>query len=161
MPRLPMAPPARTCESTRTCAGHCCSAVHLPFNSKSELRRAAMAAREFKRLLEKHRDNLSAPAAVWGGWLRDDGVQDFRLLTDVERMAVLFYVLPVGTPFMDGWGARSTEVLPAWSCVAWDRQTGLCREYEKRPQVCRDYPYGNPCQADVGGGEGCNYINAK
>lgn len=140
--RLPMAPAETRAPSARTCAGHCCHAVYLPFNSKSELRRAAMAARQNK-----------VHGKPWEGWQRDDGSVDMRLVLDIERMAVLFYQLPVGTPHFDAGGLPSTAEVRAWGCVAWDRSTGLCREYELRPDVCSAYPYGNPCGATAG----CDY----
>ncbi len=110
-----------------------------------------MAERDVSRRIERmQRDGVDRG---WEGWLRDDGTRSFLRPIDIERMAVLFYVLPVGTPRMDGAGERSTPEKPAWSCVAWDRQTRLCREYEQRPDVCRGYPYGNPCRVDAG----CDY----
>ena len=32
-----------------------------------------------------------------------------------------------------------------YTCKNWDDQTRLCKIYESRPQMCRDYPYSSPC----------------
>jgi Fe-S-cluster containining protein len=37
-----------------------------------------------------------------------------------------------------------------YTCRFWDELTGLCRNYESRPEVCREYPYGDPCNHDCG-----------
>src|SRR5688572_32199841 len=94
----------------RTYQGHCCDNVHLPFASKSELRRAAMATREAQRPGRK---------GDWQGWLRDDGKVSHELIIDIERIAVLFYQKPAGTRFFDA-DATSTPDFTAWGCVAWD-----------------------------------------
>jgi Fe-S-cluster containining protein len=31
-------------------------------------------------------------------------------------------------------------------CIHWDEQTRLCGNYEHRPEMCRAYPYGEPCE---------------
>jgi Fe-S-cluster containining protein len=31
-------------------------------------------------------------------------------------------------------------------CVHWDEQTRLCGNYANRPEMCRAYPYGKPCE---------------
>src|ERR1019366_288079 len=38
-----------------------------------------------------------------------------------------------------------------FSCRHWDTETRLCTAYEARPDMCRDYPYGGPCNA------GCDF----
>lgn len=32
-----------------------------------------------------------------------------------------------------------------YKCKNWDPDTRLCKIYDDRPTMCRDYPYGNPC----------------
>lgn len=32
-----------------------------------------------------------------------------------------------------------------FTCRHWDEETGLCAVYAERPAMCRDYPYGRPC----------------
>lgn len=38
-----------------------------------------------------------------------------------------------------------------FTCRHWDETTRLCGAYESRPAMCRDYPYGRPCE------RGCSY----
>jgi Fe-S-cluster containining protein len=33
-----------------------------------------------------------------------------------------------------------------FTCRHWDEQTRLCRVYERRPEMCRGYPYERPCE---------------
>lgn len=36
--------------------------------------------------------------------------------------------------------------LGAWyTCIHYDNNTKMCMIYDKRPQMCRDYPYDSPC----------------
>lgn len=37
-----------------------------------------------------------------------------------------------------------------FTCKNWDEDTRLCRIYEDRPTMCRDYPYGQECQHGCG-----------
>lgn len=43
------------------------------------------------------------------------------------------------------------EQRTTYTCRHWDEETRLCTVYDQRPNVCRDYPYGNPCS------HGCSY----
>lgn len=46
----------------------------------------------------------------------------------------------------DPWGGQVMARLADGWCAALDRNTMLCRIYEQRPSVCRDYPVGgNDC----------------
>jgi Fe-S-cluster containining protein len=38
-----------------------------------------------------------------------------------------------------------------FTCKHWDEDTRLCTAYDKRPSMCRDYPYGKVCD------HGCGY----
>jgi len=38
-----------------------------------------------------------------------------------------------------------------YACRHWDEETRLCRIYEHRPQICRDFPYDEECR------HGCGY----
>ena len=42
----------------------------------------------------------------------------------------------------DRWGARVMARLEDGWCAALDRATLLCRIYDSRPQICRDYELG-------------------
>ena len=39
----------------------------------------------------------------------------------------------------------------AYACKHWDEKTRLCGDYENRPDMCRNYPYGAACS------HGCDY----
>jgi Fe-S-cluster containining protein len=43
---------------------------------------------------------------------------------------------------VDRWGGSVMARLEDGWCAALDRDTMLCRIYERRPAVCRDYPVG-------------------
>src|SRR5277367_6448995 len=32
-----------------------------------------------------------------------------------------------------------------YTCRHWDTQTRLCKAYEQRPSMCKDFPYGDQC----------------
>lgn len=34
-----------------------------------------------------------------------------------------------------------------YDCRNLDLKTGLCKDYENRPTMCREYPYGKACEA--------------
>lgn len=42
-----------------------------------------------------------------------------------------------------------------YRCRNWDEETRLCRIYESRPEMCRDYPYHRGCH------NGCGYEPPK
>jgi Fe-S-cluster containining protein len=55
-------------------------------------------------------------------------------------------------------GGNQLDVDPEaqyYRCVHWDEDTRLCRNYENRPGMCRDYPYGNGCD------HGCDCEGAR
>lgn len=39
-----------------------------------------------------------------------------------------------------------------YTCIHWNYETKLCKVYQFRPHMCREFPYGDPCPY-----EGCNY----
>lgn len=41
-----------------------------------------------------------------------------------------------------------------FTCRHWDEETRRCKEYAKRPRMCREYPYGDDCSLGVG----CGYV---
>ena len=53
----------------------------------------------------------------------------------------------VGT---DMWKGSKHQV---YMCRFWDEETRLCGIYERRPQMCRDYPYDHACTQ-----EDCCYV---
>jgi Fe-S-cluster containining protein len=51
-------------------------------------------------------------------------------------------VVPAILTAVDRWGGRVMRRLDDGWCAALDRDTMLCRIYERRPVVCRDYEEG-------------------
>lgn len=43
-----------------------------------------------------------------------------------------------------------------YTCKYWDPNTGNCNNYQNRPTMCKDYPYGNPCKI-----KGCTMVVPK
>lgn len=46
-----------------------------------------------------------------------------------------------------------TDIAPAanwYTCRYWDEETKLCRNYEGRPAMCSEYPYGKKCEHGCG-----------
>ena len=119
-----------------TCIGLCCHGFRIPY-TKSELLRALWAERTAKR------------TGKYPGWVREDGSVSFDRVMEIEKLATMVYELPVGTVDMgpqDGLRPLSTKERPVFSCIHWDRVTHLCRDYENRPKMCRDYPYSAACE---------------
>lgn len=46
---------------------------------------------------------------------------------------------------------RDYSKLQWYTCRHWDESTMLCTAYEDRPPMCREFPYGKPCD------HGCAY----
>lgn len=65
----------------------------------------------------------------------------------IER-AEKFGVVPPRGMTREQWAEKTG---PVYTCKHWDEETRLCTVYDKRPQMCRDYPYGKRCQ------HGCGY----
>jgi len=49
-------------------------------------------------------------------------------------------------------GQFGSSAEPKWdsrghhfTCRHWDEKTRLCKAYDARPAMCRNYPYGEPC----------------
>lgn len=71
-----------------------------------------------------------------GYWLKR---RDAEILADA--------LVPVAgcAPLLRG-GAYPSGSAPYFhSCKHWDAETGDCRIYNERPDLCRDYPYGSEC----------------
>ena len=57
--------------------------------------------------------------------------------------------VPLELTEVDRWGGRIMARLDDGWCAALDRHTMLCRIYERRPAVCREFqPGGNECIAE-------------
>lgn len=43
-----------------------------------------------------------------------------------------------------------------YTCKFWDKASGNCTNYENRPTMCKDYPYGTACKY-----KGCTMVENK
>ena len=50
---------------------------------------------------------------------------------------------------------KDTDDPVVFECKNFDTETRKCTDYENRPRMCREYPYGNKCNK-----EGCEYKDA-
>lgn len=54
-------------------------------------------------------------------------------------------------------GRFSDEMLFFYTCRYYDAATGNCTNYENRPAMCSDYPYGKPCEH----GDACTWEEGR
>lgn len=110
-------------QEPQRCTGHCCELFTLPYDP-SDVKRMAFDA-----------------------WRRGFGTSAYG--TRVRGALVLsdmliprgFGNLPQHTPAQATW---------LYTCRHYDKEAGLCGIYERRPSMCRCYPYGRTCEF-----EGC------
>lgn len=105
---------------TDSCAGACCSVFPLPGYSK-------MASGQ---TVDPEAPMIVAMVIP----LEDDEA--------IERYARLGYGTLPPDYFADGLGL--------YTCRNWNEETRLCGIYDTRPVMCRDYPYGLPCERGCG-----------
>lgn len=108
------------------CDGRCCAVFYFP-SSPAQIR-----AKGFKRYV--------------------DGKTISRMLVPLDREAAkkrieAFSISPPGGT--DEWIDRAEGSI--YTCKHWDEDSRLCTIYDKRPQMCADYPYRGTCQ------HGCGY----
>lgn len=65
---------------------------------------------------------------------REDKHADIKLIGPM--------VIPLDDEGLDGEDAKRGFW---YTCKHWDKDTRLCKIYEFRPKMCRDYPYISPC----------------
>lgn len=84
-------------------------------------------------------------AAIEAVALSDTSVRCSRCEACCCRLEVML-ITDTGVPEqfidMDGWGGRTMARLDDGWCAALDRNTMLCRIYENRPLVCREFEMG-------------------
>lgn len=105
-----------------TCPGWCCAAFYWPRTIS---------------WMRKHADKT-----MWdGAQIRD------MLIPLTPKQARERYERFSGTPTRAyKWKHRGHF----FTCKNWDEETRLCKIYEDRPAMCRDYPYGQECQHGCG-----------
>jgi Fe-S-cluster containining protein len=104
------------------CPGLCCAAFYWP-HTLTETRKRAAANR------------------------LTDGAQIADMLIPLTpKQAKERHVAFGGTHDWMKWKDRGHH----FTCKNWDEDTRLCRIYEDRPTMCRDFPYGNDCPMGCG-----------
>lgn len=69
-----------------------------------------------------------------------DGDQILDMVEPIDLVSALERCIDLG---IETFHARPGR--PLYTCRHWDTETRLCGIYEQRPAMCRDYPYGHPC----------------
>lgn len=100
----------------KRCSGHCCSDFTLEF-SPEEIRMKALKIRK-------------APDSEWK-----------RSLLEIARM-LIFLRFDKQEP---GWRKPAGATRYHYTCKNFDPVTRNCMNYENRPSMCSDYPYGRSC----------------
>ena len=102
-----------------TCLGLCCAAFPLPRGSYAGLVSGAVN--------EQHEDGM---------------VRLKEILVPLTELEAQVRIAQVGSALLsqvvsdDEW----------FTCNQWDSETKRCKVYERRPIMCRDFPYGRQCE---------------
>jgi Fe-S-cluster containining protein len=126
-----MTHPSLKLYSTTRCSGDCCRSFHLKGYSRSELQHRA-----FKQL-----DNAEELAAMPD--VRDETKQK-AMAEAIEVAKVAAMIRPFVGESPSHAGVWRHEKDHFFTCVHFDGTN--CTNYEERPNICRDYPYGNACE---------------
>jgi Fe-S-cluster containining protein len=100
------------------CTGHCCQSFFLP-NPPSYY---ATAAKNWKPPFLIDAEKISSMIVL--------------VAIDIKR-----YVIPVEPGEGPQWGADGYR----YDCKHFDAESGNCTDYENRPRMCVEYPYGRAC----------------
>lgn len=121
---------------TRRCTGHCCERFTLPFSPEE------MRERYDEALAYAHGEPPSRP-----------------MLIDIEVLYPM--LIHLGE---HGWSPQTGEPFDPegittfhhYTCRNFDTETRNCRIYERRPEMCSLYPYGQACRY-----EGCTRVETE
>lgn len=106
----------------KRCTGHCCKEFTLPYSPK-ELR--VKYKREFE---DRLRDPTQAPN------------------NEIRQIALMIKYLGITNTTMDGRKlSKYSEWIYKYTCRNYNPKSGDCRNYENRPRMCSEYPYGKKC----------------
>lgn len=78
-------------------------------------------------------------------------------LTKIADLAVFVRTLDAGGPMPNGKAYGDGPSIPIYTCRFFDGETGNCNNYDERPNMCRHYPYGRPCEH----GDACAFDEAR
>ncbi|MCJ7521743.1 MAG: YkgJ family cysteine cluster protein [Dehalococcoidia bacterium] len=105
------------------CTGQCCERFTLPFSWKH-------AARMREQIKNGARTKIG---------------RAFVNYTDIRY--VLDMIIPLGDhTYHPATKETWMDKLHHYTCRHYDRDTGNCKSYEKRPSLCREYPNGRLCE---------------
>lgn len=109
------------------CTGHCCKRFLLPY-SMEELQRMRQS------IIDKKDFSLL-----------DNGEKRFNPHNTEELMKVTGMVIFLGKSKLDPDGNSTEKECNYYTCKHFDEKSGNCMNYENRPRMCSDYPYGHKC----------------
>lgn len=124
------------------CSGHCCRAFTLPVDPDG-LRRGLelwIAREEDDR--PRARELLEQGTRFWG---------DIELIATMAVAIGQFERNPLAPDLVPNEDAPPLQWF--YRCRHHDAASGDCTIYEDRPEMCRSYPYGDPCPFP-----GCTYV---
>ena len=88
---------------------------------------------------------------------------DFQMLYDIRnnhykgmnctQKSDLAFIIKNWNPKYDN---SKKPVHAVFECSLWDKSSGNCTIYDKRPSICMEYPYGKPCKVP-----NCTYKGEK
>lgn len=133
-------------ETINRCTGHCCRSFHLPFSPK-----------ELHEAYERWRASLDGHPIY-----KNQEPKDKRIYSDIWLLAPMAEHLGKSKKCPPRVNPRDSELLGEESeghwyrCKHFDTKEKKCTIYEIRPRMCRDYPYGKPCNY-----AGCTWKKVK
>lgn len=107
------------------CSGHCCRAFTIPIQPET--------MEKMRIAVENQEKGEPWPNGLWKP-------NDIHIVATMVRPFGPFHIL---TPAGDKFRFDSPQ---AWySCKHHDAESGDCRIYDERPEMCREHPYGEEC----------------
>jgi Fe-S-cluster containining protein len=119
----------------RKCGGQCCKRFYLPHAPdvfRSDYLRWLTNQNNTVLIKNDHCDNIEA----------------FKYALRFNDIHIIYPMLIyLGSfDFDPADGRKLNEKVHHYTCAHHDGKTGLCRIYDTRPAMCRDYPYGVACR---------------
>ena len=81
--------------------------------------------------------------------LTEDGPQLLDMLMAITHQEAAERLQRVGSPL------RPSQDSTYFTCRHFDLESRRCMDYDNRPAMCRNYPYGDPCE------HGCDCKDAR
>lgn len=123
-------------ETMTRCGGHCCKIVQLP-----------VPVEWIRAMVPLDGDPTKVLVGVQG-----EGAPRVNLVldrTDAETIGDMLTSVDACEEepawWRDGMVWEGARWFYSHRCRHWVPESGLCAIYERRPTMCREYPYGEPC----------------